>query len=50
MSQRIDTVHRYLEGFRRSDHAAVLACLTEDVVWNIPAPGTPGARPSSTPR
>ncbi|MCE0539321.1 nuclear transport factor 2 family protein [Kineosporia rhizophila] len=36
MSQRIDTVHRYLEGFRRSDHAAVLACLTEDVVWNIP--------------
>jgi ketosteroid isomerase-like protein len=26
-------VEAYLEGFRRTDHAAILACLTEDVVW-----------------
>ncbi|GAB3267277.1 nuclear transport factor 2 family protein [Kineosporia babensis] len=36
MSQRTDTVHRYMEGFRRSDHAVILDCLTDDVVWNIP--------------
>ena len=35
MSDRERTVHRYMDGFRRSDHAAVLACLTEDVVWRI---------------
>jgi ketosteroid isomerase-like protein len=29
------TVHQYMEGFRRSDHDAVLACLTDDVVWHI---------------
>jgi uncharacterized protein len=30
------TVERYLEGFRRSDHALVLSCLTDDVEWVIP--------------
>lgn len=29
------TVERYLEGFGRSDHEAILACLTDDVVWHI---------------
>jgi ketosteroid isomerase-like protein len=29
-------VERYMEGFRRSDHAQVLSCLTEDVQWEIP--------------
>jgi ketosteroid isomerase-like protein len=24
-----------MDGFRHSDHAAILACLTEDVVWRI---------------
>jgi len=28
-------VHRYMNGFRRSDHDAILACLTDDVVWHI---------------
>lgn len=28
-------VHRYLDGFRHSDHDAVLGCLTDDVVWTI---------------
>ena len=30
------TVEEYLEGFRRSDHARVLSCLTDDVEWEIP--------------
>ena len=30
------TIEKYLDGFRTSDHAQVLACLTEDVVWDIP--------------
>jgi ketosteroid isomerase-like protein len=24
-----------MDGFRQSDHAAILACLTDDVVWHI---------------
>jgi uncharacterized protein len=28
-------VDRYMDGFRRSDHEAILDCLTEDVVWHI---------------
>lgn len=35
MSPRTDTVHRYMEGFRTSDHPMILECLTEDVVWVI---------------
>jgi uncharacterized protein len=30
------TVNRYMEGFRRSDHALILSCLTDDVEWEIP--------------
>ena len=36
MSQNKETVERYMDAFRISDHAAVLACLTDDVVWDIP--------------
>ena len=36
MSRNKETVERYMEGFRRSDHAAILACLHEDVEWIIP--------------
>lgn len=35
MSTRPHVVHRYLEGFRRRDHDAILGCLTDDVVWSI---------------
>ena len=24
-----------MDGFRRSDHGAIIACLTDDVVWDI---------------
>jgi ketosteroid isomerase-like protein len=27
------TVEAYIDGFRHTDHAAILACLAEDVVW-----------------
>ncbi|WP_298330253.1 nuclear transport factor 2 family protein [Haloactinopolyspora sp.] len=35
MTTREQIVHRYMDGFRRSDHEAILACLTDDVVWHI---------------
>ena len=36
MTENRRTVHEYMEGFRRSDHARILSCLTEDVEWEIP--------------
>ena len=36
MSDNRRTVERYMEGFRRNDHAAILACLTDDVEWIVP--------------
>jgi uncharacterized protein len=30
------TVDRYMAGFRVSDHAKILSCLTEDVEWELP--------------
>lgn len=36
MTENKKTVERYMEGFRRSDHAMVLSCLTDDVEWLIP--------------
>src|ERR671911_79115 len=36
MTQNKRTVDRYMDGFRRSDHAQVLSCLTDDVEWEIP--------------
>jgi uncharacterized protein len=36
VSANKEVVQSYFEGFRRSDHAAILACLTDDVVWDLP--------------
>lgn len=36
MSENKRTVAKYLDGFRESDHAKVLSCLTDDVEWVIP--------------
>jgi uncharacterized protein len=36
MSLNKPTVQKYMDGFTRSDHAAILACLTDDVEWVIP--------------
>jgi ketosteroid isomerase-like protein len=36
MSENKKTMERYMEGFRRTDHAMVLSCVTDDVEWLIP--------------
>jgi ketosteroid isomerase-like protein len=36
MSSHSDTVTRYFDGFRRSDHEQILGLLTDDVVWHLP--------------
>lgn len=35
-SQQKEIVERYMDGFRATDHAKILSCLTEDVVWEMP--------------
>ena len=30
------TVEKYLDGFRKSDHAQILSCLTDDIEWELP--------------
>ena len=36
MTSRKQAVEAYFEGFRRSDHAGILALLTDDVTWDLP--------------
>lgn len=36
MSPNKQTIETYIEGFGRSDHAMVLSCLTDDVIWEMP--------------
>lgn len=36
MTENKATVSRYMDGFRAGDHAKVLSCLTDDVVWDMP--------------
>src|SRR5688572_4455017 len=36
MSKNQQTVQQYMEAFNRTDHAAILSCLTEDVEWVLP--------------
>jgi ketosteroid isomerase-like protein len=36
VSPRKGVVETYFEGFRRSDHEQILACLTDDVAWDLP--------------
>jgi ketosteroid isomerase-like protein len=35
MSRNTDTVERYLDGFRKNDHAQILDCLTDDIEWTV---------------
>jgi len=35
MSMRKSIVEKYIEGFNRTDHAQILSCLTDDVVWAL---------------
>jgi ketosteroid isomerase-like protein len=36
MTEKKRVVERYIEGFRAGDHEAILGCLTDDVVWEMP--------------
>lgn len=36
MSNNKGTVRQYLDGFNASDHERILACLTDDVEWELP--------------
>jgi ketosteroid isomerase-like protein len=36
MTSHKAAVDVYFEGFRRSDHAQILALLTDDVTWDLP--------------
>ena len=36
MTKNKAVVARYMDGFRASDHAAILSCLTDDVIWDMP--------------
>lgn len=36
MSRHKQVVERYFDGFRSSDHEAILALLTDDVAWDLP--------------
>jgi ketosteroid isomerase-like protein len=35
MSENVDTVNRYLDGFRKNDHEQILSCLTDDIEWTV---------------
>lgn len=36
MTENKRTIEKYMDGFRRTDHAQILSCLTDDVEWVIP--------------
>lgn len=36
MSHQKQIVEKYMEGFRATDHAKILSCLNDDVVWEMP--------------
>jgi len=36
MTENKKTVERYMDGFVAGDHAMILSCLTDDVVWHMP--------------
>lgn len=36
MTRNKQVVETYMEGFRRSDHALILSCLTDDIEWSLP--------------
>ena len=36
MTSNKRTIETYMDGFRRTDRAQILSCLSEDVEWEIP--------------
>jgi ketosteroid isomerase-like protein len=35
MSVNTETVEKYIDGFRKTDHEQILACLTDDIKWTV---------------
>lgn len=35
MSKNKQTVEKYVDGFRKSDHEQILSCLTDDIEWTV---------------
>jgi ketosteroid isomerase-like protein len=35
MSPHKAIVNKYIDGFRRSDHAQILSCLSDDILWQL---------------
>ncbi len=36
MTKQKQVVRQYMDGFKVSDHAKILDCLTDDITWDIP--------------
>lgn len=36
MTRNKQTVNEYMDAFRVSDHKRILACLTDDIIWEMP--------------
>ena len=36
MTGKKQIVEKYMDGFRTTDHATILSCLTDDVAWEMP--------------
>ena len=36
MSENKRVIERFIDGFNKLDHAQILSCLTDDVVWDLP--------------
>lgn len=36
MSDQKRIVEIYMDGFRNTDHAKILSCLTDNVIWDMP--------------
>ena len=36
MTNQKQTVEKYMDGFRSTDHEKILSCLNDDVIWEMP--------------
>ena len=36
MTDQKQTVEKYMDGFRTTDHTKILSCLTDSVIWEMP--------------
>lgn len=36
MSEQKKVIEKYIDGFNKSDHAQILSCLSDNIVWEMP--------------